>query len=113
MVLKSYVPTAIIAILASFNAIVSYGFIISNQRIPDASAFSLNTIGYSSSATLLALTAFLVSIPRFKQTLYDKGLSSMAYTGLVAGTVLVSIILVGVAILSGSAEFTQFQSIAN
>lgn len=113
MSLKEYIPGAVIAVVTGFEAVLTHGFIVSNRSISDAAAFSFTTISMSSIATLFGLGGFLLSLPRFKESLKNRGISTTAYTLLVGGLLFLSVALAIVAIYSGSLEYTQFQSISS
>lgn len=113
MSLRKYIPASLALVLAGGESYMTYGFLISNSRIPDGTAFTLNTLGPSVSAAVLALIAFIGLIPGVREKVSGKGLSDRAYWSLVAVLVLLSLLLAGAAILSGSMEYTQFQASAS
>jgi len=108
--LKDYIPGVVVAIVTAFEAVLTCAFIVSNQRIPGDAAFSLTTISISSIATLFGLGAFILSLPKIKESLRDKGISSNIYAIIAGGLLFLSVALAIAAIHLGSIEYTQFQS---
>lgn len=113
MSIKKYIPSSLALLLTGAEGYLTYGFMASNSRIPEGTAFTLKTLGPSFSATLLGLIAFIGLIPGVKTRLQDQGLSNRAYWVTVSLMVLLSILLAGAAVLSGSVEYTQFQASAS
>ena len=113
MSIKRYVPASILFLLTAGETYLTYGFISSNSRVPEGTVFTINTLGPSFSATILALTAFIGVIPGVKTRLQDQGLSNRAYWLAVSSVMLLSVLLAVAAVLSGSVEYTQFQASAS
>ena len=113
MSIKKYIPSSLALLLTVAEGYLTYGFMVSNSRIPEGTAFTLKTLGPSFSATLLGLIAFIGLIPGAKTSLQDQGISKRAYWTTISLMVILSILLAGAAVLSGSVEYTQFQASAS
>lgn len=104
-----YIPASLALILACGEGYLTYSFLISNSGIPEGTAFTLTTLGPSISATFLALAAFIGLFPGVREKISGKYLSENNYRVLVVVFVILSLVLAGASILSGSMEYTRFQ----
>ncbi|NMI88979.1 hypothetical protein GLU26_00540 [Nanohaloarchaea archaeon] len=109
MNVKKYLPPSLALLVSVAEGYLAYNYIISNLTVPEGSVFTLKTLGPSIFGIFLALVSFIGLIPSVKSGIRDQGISNKVYWMIVSLVLLISILLAGIAILSGSAEYTQFQ----
>jgi len=110
MNVKKYLLPSLALLVSVAEGYLAYNYIISNLTVPEGSVFTLKTLGPSIFGIFLALVSFIGLIPSVKSgILRDQGISNKVYWMIVSLVLLISILLAGIAILSGSAEYTQFQ----
>jgi hypothetical protein len=110
MELKNYILSFLALMIAGGEAYLTSGYIATNYNVPEGTVFTLKTLAPSFSAILLALAAFIGLIPKVKTSLQEQGLSTAAYWLTVSVLILISILLIVAAFLSGSVEYNQFQA---
>ncbi len=113
MPLRDYVPSGLLLLLASGEAYLTYGFMVSNLRIPEGAAFTFRTLVPSTGASLLAFSGFILLLPGVRDRIRARGFSERVYWTAIIVSVLLSLLLAVAAILSGSIEYTQFQAAAS
>jgi len=109
--LKKYVPGLLAAVLLIGEALLNYGFLISNIRAPGTPF--VNSLYLSIAALILSLTALIVSVPRVRFYLVENRFSARTYWVLYSVMILLSLGLAGGAAMTGSIEYTQHQARLN